>query len=164
MSIVKRCHIPQVSRRELTETMTRYLSVPAYRTSTKVVEQTRAVDVTTHLYNTEKIPYPVTLTELATIQDTVTMPVTLIAKSAVPVTREHLVIDTSTEYQTVTHTKPAYGYGNDVIVATENVVNFQPSYITQTHYETSYVTHTSIQRVPIYVTRTVHAPCQSSYY
>ncbi|XP_063872893.1 uncharacterized protein LOC135107113 [Scylla paramamosain] len=78
------------------------------------------------------------------------MPVTLIEKSAVPITREHLVVDTSTKYQTVTHTRPSYGYGNDVIVVTENVINFQPSYVTQTHYETSYVTHTSIQRVPTY--------------
>ncbi|XP_045110101.1 uncharacterized protein LOC123503983 [Portunus trituberculatus] len=157
-------YLTRVSRRELTETVTRFLSVPSYVTSTKVVEQTRAVDVTTQVFNTEQVPYPVTLTELATLQATVTVPVTLVEKTPVPVTREHLIVDTSTEYQTVIHTKPAYGYGNDVIVVTENVVNFHPSYVTQTHYETSYVTHTSIQRVPTYVTHTVHAPCHSSYY
>lgn len=150
-----------MSRNEVTKTITKVVSVPYYTTTIEYLQQTRAVDITSHVYDVEEYAYPVTLTEVATAAATIDLPVTVVEKSAAPLFREHIILNTAIKYLTVTHTNPGYGYQNDVAYVTENVVDYRPSYVTKTHYETKHVTHTTFVNVPSY--STVYAPCNSYY-
>lgn len=145
----------------VTRTKTKNIPVPYYTTTTEYVQQDRAVDITSHVVEIEESVYPIYLTDVSTVAATVNVPVTVVQKSGVPVPRERLLLNTAVEYVTVTHTKPAYDYQNDIAYVTKDVVENIPSYVTKTQYKTAYVTHTSYVNVPTY--STVYEPCNSYY-
>ncbi|XP_050726086.1 uncharacterized protein LOC127003431 [Eriocheir sinensis] len=152
--------VTSVARSEVIKTITNVVSVPYYTTTIEYLQQTRVVDITSHVFDVAEYAYPVTLTEVATAAATIDLPVTVVEKSAAPLFRDHIILNTITKYVTVTHTNPGYGYQNDVAYVTQNVVDYTPSYVTKTQYKTKHVTHTTFVNVPSY--STVFGPC--NYY
>ncbi|XP_042871936.1 myb-like protein X [Penaeus japonicus] len=148
-----------------TKTVADYVYIPDVKTTVKNLVQSQVALITTTLYTTEYTPARLYSTRFATYTTTVTHPVTLTHKSQMLVPRREHVTSTFAKHYpvTVTYTVPApppsgYGSGGDegnLVIQTNAVVKIKPSYVTTNVKKTLYLTNTNVERIPVYVTKTV---------
>ncbi|XP_027233727.1 uncharacterized protein [Penaeus vannamei] len=149
-----------------TKTVADYVYLPDVQTTVKNLVQEQVAVITTTLYTTEYTPARLYSTRFATYTTTVTHPVTLTHKSQVLVPRREHVTSTFAKHYpvTVTYTVPAPppsgygaggGYEDNLVIQTNAVVKIKPSYVTTYVQKTLYLTNTNVERIPVYVTKTV---------